>query len=185
VKAATRLFSEKGYDATSTSQIAKCAGMSAGVFYRYFKDRRDIFQGIHSEHSFAGAQAFIAELDPEKWRNADMRAVVNSLIDTAYRNHQANPRLQDEFAHIELRDSEFLKERNRIHSLIQERLKDLLQAHRDELRVTNPRIAAYVIEEAVESCIHRSFRSDTPFDEEEFKRELAKMVYNYLVHSDD
>jgi AcrR family transcriptional regulator len=185
VKAAMRLFAERGYDATSTSQIAKRAGMSAGLFYRYFKDKRDIFQEIYNDHSFAGAQAFMAELDPDKWRNEGMRAIIKPLVETVYTIHKANPRLQGEFAQIELRDAEFLEERERIHSLVQKRLEDLLEDHRDELHVTNIPVAACLIKEAVEACIHRNFRSNNRFDEEELKEQLIKMVINYLIHSDD
>jgi AcrR family transcriptional regulator len=184
VKAAMRLFSERGYDATSTSQIAKRAGMSAGVFYRYFKDKRDIFQEMYSDHSFIGAQTFVAELNPQRWRNADMRAIISSLVETVYGIHQANPRLQDQFAYVELKDPEFLEKRSRIHTLIREKLEILLKDHRDDLWVTNIPIAAYLIEEAVEACIHRSFRCDAKFDEKELKEELAKMVYKYLAHPD-
>ena len=185
VKAAMRLFTERGYDATSTSQIAKRAGMSAGVFYRYFKDKRDIFREMYSDHSFSGAKAFMAELDPNKWRNADMLAIVNSLVETVYSIHQANPRLQDQFTCVELRDSEFLEERERAHALVQKRLEDLLEDHSDELHVTNIPVAAYLIKETVEACIHQSFRSNNRFDEKELKEQLIKMVLNYLIHSDD
>lgn len=185
VKAAMRLFAEKGYDSTSTSQIAKRAGMSAGVFYRYFKDKRDIFWEIYDDHSLGDSQAFMAELSSEQWRNAGMRTIINSLVEMVYAIHKANPRLQGEFAQIELRDSEFLQERERIHSLIQKLLEDLLEDHREELQVENVRMAAYLIKETVEACIHRSFRSDTQFDEKEFKEQLAKLVLKYLIHADD
>jgi AcrR family transcriptional regulator len=185
VKAALRLFTERGYDATSTSQIAKRAGMSAGVFYRYFKDKRDIFRELYSDHSFSGAHAFTAELNPEKWRDADMRTVINSLVETVYTIHRANPRLQEQFECIELRDAEFSEERQRTHSLIQRRLEALLESRRDELGVKNIPVAAYLIKETVETCIHRSFRSETPFDEEALKAELAAMVSNYLIRSED
>jgi hypothetical protein len=93
--------------------------------------------------------------------------------------------LQDQFECLELRDAEFLEERHRTHALIQKRLEDLLEGRRDELRVENIPIAAYLIQEAVEACIHRSFRSETLCDEKTLKSELAAMVCNYLVHSDD
>ncbi len=36
------LFSEVGYYATNTAEIAKHAGVSTGIVYGYFKDKRDI-----------------------------------------------------------------------------------------------------------------------------------------------
>lgn len=42
IKAAYELFSEKGYYGTGTSDIAKKAGVSTGIVYGYFADKRDI-----------------------------------------------------------------------------------------------------------------------------------------------
>lgn len=42
IKAAYELFSEKGYYATVTPDIAKRAGVSTGIVYGYFTDKRDI-----------------------------------------------------------------------------------------------------------------------------------------------
>ena len=42
IKAAYELFSTNGYYSTVTSDIAKAAGVSTGIVYGYFKDKRDI-----------------------------------------------------------------------------------------------------------------------------------------------
>ena len=42
IKAAYELFSENGYYKTVTSDIAKRAGVSTGIVYGYFTDKRDI-----------------------------------------------------------------------------------------------------------------------------------------------
>ena len=40
------LFSEKGYDAVSVSDIAEVLGVTKGALYRHFKNKRDIFESI-------------------------------------------------------------------------------------------------------------------------------------------
>ena len=42
IRAAYELFSEEGYYGTVTSDIAKRAGVSTGIVYGYFSDKRDI-----------------------------------------------------------------------------------------------------------------------------------------------
>ncbi len=42
-RAALRLFSQKGYAATSVSQIAKAAGIGKGTIYEYFQTKEDVF----------------------------------------------------------------------------------------------------------------------------------------------
>lgn len=40
--AAITLFSENGYDKTSTNEIAKKAGVSQAVLFKYFQDRKSV-----------------------------------------------------------------------------------------------------------------------------------------------
>lgn len=43
IKAGFDLICENGYHSTNTAEIAKEAGVSTGIVYQYFKDKRDIF----------------------------------------------------------------------------------------------------------------------------------------------
>jgi len=43
LKVATELFSQKGYDKTTISDIADALSMGRGTFYLYFKDKRELF----------------------------------------------------------------------------------------------------------------------------------------------
>ena len=43
IKAGFKLFSEKGYHNTNTTEIANKAGVSTGTVYSYFKDKKDIY----------------------------------------------------------------------------------------------------------------------------------------------
>ena len=42
IEAGYQLFSEVGYYGTNTVEIAKRAGVSTGIVYGYFQDKRDI-----------------------------------------------------------------------------------------------------------------------------------------------
>jgi AcrR family transcriptional regulator len=44
--AAVRIFSEKGYSAATTSEIAKEAGIAEGTIFRYFKTKKDILRKV-------------------------------------------------------------------------------------------------------------------------------------------
>ena len=46
IRAAYELFSEKGYYSTVTPDIAKRAGVSTGIVYGYFSDKRDILSYV-------------------------------------------------------------------------------------------------------------------------------------------
>ena len=42
LKSALELYTEKGYHSTTVDEIAKNAGLSTGVAYRYFKNKKDL-----------------------------------------------------------------------------------------------------------------------------------------------
>ncbi|WP_129045598.1 TetR/AcrR family transcriptional regulator [Companilactobacillus metriopterae] len=46
IQAALKIFSEKGYDATSTSEIAELAGTSQATLFKYFKTKQDLLKFI-------------------------------------------------------------------------------------------------------------------------------------------
>ncbi len=48
--AAARVFSEKGFDATTIRDVARAAGVSDGLLYRYFKNKQDLL--VHLPRQF-------------------------------------------------------------------------------------------------------------------------------------
>jgi len=51
IEAAEELFSQRGFHNTQVMDIVKSVGISAGTFYNYFKDKRDLFEQI-TRHNF-------------------------------------------------------------------------------------------------------------------------------------
>ena len=49
-KAAIAMIAEHGRDGFTTNQIAKEAGMSIGLIYRYFDDKKAILTWLYPEH---------------------------------------------------------------------------------------------------------------------------------------
>ena len=46
VRAASTLFMERGYDGTSNSEIAECAGLTRGALAHYFSGKAEIFEHV-------------------------------------------------------------------------------------------------------------------------------------------
>lgn len=56
---AMMLFSKKGYDKTSISDIAAYLGISQGLCYRYFKSKEEIFESAIDEYASSISGEFI------------------------------------------------------------------------------------------------------------------------------
>lgn len=69
LKAALELFAERGYNGTSTSKIAKKAGVSEGLIFRHFENKKGLLDAIiklGEEKAYLFLNPILNELIPEK-----------------------------------------------------------------------------------------------------------------------
>jgi AcrR family transcriptional regulator len=72
------LIGERGYEATTLRDVAKRAGVSVGLLYRYFPSKRAVVQALYDELSAEYAER-AAEMETGKWRDRFMFALTVSL----------------------------------------------------------------------------------------------------------
>ncbi|SFA48309.1 transcriptional regulator, TetR family [Parageobacillus thermantarcticus] len=61
LQAAIEMFAEKGYAATSTSEIAKRAGVAEGTIFRHYKTKKDLLLAIVTPTLFKSVAPFLAK----------------------------------------------------------------------------------------------------------------------------
>ncbi|WP_160676947.1 TetR/AcrR family transcriptional regulator [Clostridium sp. C8-1-8] len=60
LESAIKIFSEKGFSAATTSEIAKEAGVAEGTIFRYFKTKKDLLRGVMKRLIEVLGEAFIS-----------------------------------------------------------------------------------------------------------------------------
>jgi AcrR family transcriptional regulator len=75
---AMRLIAERGYEATTLRDIAKKAGVSVGLLYRYFPNKQAVVIALYDELSADYARQ-AAAMPAGKWRDRFMFALRTSL----------------------------------------------------------------------------------------------------------
>ncbi|ODR27562.1 MULTISPECIES: TetR family transcriptional regulator [Mycolicibacterium] len=75
LEAALDLFSAKGYDETTTDQIAESAGVSPRTFFRYFPTKESVL--FFGEYDFIDAASGVYLAQPEE--TSDFEAMANSF----------------------------------------------------------------------------------------------------------
>lgn len=95
IKYGFELICEKGYHNTNTAEIAKVAGVSTGIVYQYFNDKRDIFlQGIEQ---YSKSLLFpITEISIKSQKNFDLKTELNNVIKTSVKNHKISEAAHEE-----------------------------------------------------------------------------------------
>ena len=76
IDAAAKVFVQKGYGAASISAIATVAGVSDGLIYRYFEDKRALLDVVLSEYF----QKIVAKLEHAARSDASFHDKVQDLI---------------------------------------------------------------------------------------------------------
>ena len=174
VAAAAGVFNRVGFYGTDSNQIAKAAAYSTGVFYKHFKDKREIFLAAYEQWSIAEWKQVAAILaaggsDRElarrlvlmfidvhtEWRGllASLRQLV--VTDTMVRRFHRRQRKRQLDRMAELRQQRHLKPRPREQDLVYlwttERSFDAIaQGELRDLRLDRD----LVIESLIEQTLH-------------------------------
>ena len=88
IDAGYTLFAEKGYFNTNTAEIAKLAGVSTGIVYGYFHDKRDILleaMEIYIKNVFTPIFSLFDGIE-----SLDFQKILISAIDLVIRAHRSN-----------------------------------------------------------------------------------------------
>lgn len=81
VAAAVKIFSEKGYDATTTKEIADSARMNVGTMFQYVKTKQDILYLVCCHiHSLIEEALYSVETN-----NVDLRDLMESFVKAIHR----------------------------------------------------------------------------------------------------
>lgn len=94
VQAGFELFSQVGYYNTNTAEIAKRAGVSTGIVYGYFKDKRDILLDvleIYVNTAFAPIMQMIENLQAP----LDYPSIISHALDGAIEIHKSNANIHE------------------------------------------------------------------------------------------
>jgi AcrR family transcriptional regulator len=105
ILAGFELFSEKGYYNTNTAEIAKKAGVSTGIVYNYFKDKKDIFmEALDLYADQITSQAFYKLEKIDHFDNFD--EIIHAIIDIFIQSHTVRKESHEEMLAMSHSDQE-------------------------------------------------------------------------------
>lgn len=128
IQAGYELFSETGYYGTNTQEIAKRAGVSTGIVYGYFKDKRDILicaLNIYLKKVSGALMEVMGEIDDPVRIERTVARVVETTIKIHSDNAKMHNTLHSLAATDEIVQGEFLKLEEHITEKITGRLNEL------------------------------------------------------------
>jgi AcrR family transcriptional regulator len=151
LEATARVLMKEGYDRASTNKIAAVAGVSIGSLYQYFPSKEALVAAVIDRHMHEMMQAVRGALAKVATRPIEVaaRELVSVMLDA----HRVNPKLHRVLAEQTPRTGR-LENIEAIDREAYALVRGYLDAHRDELDVVDPDVAAFVCVTAVEALTH-------------------------------
>lgn len=176
MRAASELFTERGYHDTSVGGISERAGVSLGAFYQYFRDRADIVGALVVE----GLDEMLHRTDTV-WRPNEgphqLYEVIESFV-SAYLEAGALTRVWEEVCHTEPELAELRRDLGRVLTEPVER--ELLRGGENGwLRPFTPRearLAAVALTGMVDRYCYVTYVFDPPQDGAPSVQESARLL---------
>ncbi len=94
VQAGFELFSSVGYYNTNTAQIAKHAGVSTGIVYGYFKDKRDILLDVLSIYIESVFNPILSVID-DLTTPVNFEGLISDVMNKAIDIHRQNKHIHE------------------------------------------------------------------------------------------
>jgi len=90
------LMCEKGFYNTTTTDIAEYAGVSTGIIYQYFNDKKDIFlEGVKNYSSYI-MYPMVNILETGKFNIKDLNSILKYMMDKFINSHTISKKAHEE-----------------------------------------------------------------------------------------
>ena len=128
IEAGYQLFSEVGYYGTNTAEIAKRAGVSTGIVYGYFQDKRDILINVLEIYINSVFEPILKKFD-KLVAPIDYAKLIPEVIDLIIKTHKKHAKMHEVLHSLgstdEAVNSEFIALEDSLTSKITDKLASL------------------------------------------------------------
>lgn len=173
MEAAARVLTERGYAAATTNRIAETAGVSVGTLYEYFANKEEVFDALIQRE----LEALVVAVQGQKLSpDIPVDEKLAQLVVAAMGAMRFGPEFLRALEQVP--GASFQRHLAEARRLVTRFVKEILEAHRSELRVTDLDLAAFMVVAAAEG-VGGNATSDL-FDER-LSTELAALLKVYLT----
>jgi AcrR family transcriptional regulator len=182
IQAAIQLFQERGYEKTTSNEIASAAGVSVGSFYVYFTDKRQLLLNIFDRLADELFKNVFESLKPEHLFDSELKPSIRQAVSNAIKDKQRQAGLHKVIYELVLKDTEFSERHKALTQRSRLRLQEILSlAQKAGLtRDLDIEAATFVVHRAVLDISQDYVTGCVEFDEERAIDSLSEMIYRFL-----
>ena len=174
IEAGLRAFGEKGYYKTTTVEIAKLAGVSTGIVYIYFKDKKDILMHALRLY-FTNVFRPMEEALKTMTDSVDIEAEARSLIQISIQSHRENLAAHEEMIAMSHLDGDVHSRFMELEHEITEAVSDYLEA--GGIHVPHLKEKTHIAYNLIETLCHEAVYHRHPYiDYTEMIEETVRLL---------
>lgn len=178
--ATAQVLVERGYAGSNTNLIASRAGVSIGSVYQYFPNKDSLIAALRERHAtdlYDTLDAVLTRRNPQS-----LEEKLSAIVHGWMLAHQLEPDLhrvvEQEFPFFERAHQDQIP----IYRTIVERVRQLLEEHREQLLPDNLDLATWMVLQTIESLIHAA-TTTTPLPVHQpaaIEQQIVEMLTRYL-----
>jgi AcrR family transcriptional regulator len=180
IKAAFKLFAEKGIYGTNSTEIAKKARISTGSFYAYFKNKKTLLLEMledYLEQHYRMVWRPLAEFNLDEFDRDKIRIILESVFeayDIAPEFHRQTHALR-----YSDRDIKRIYDREREREIDQ--LRYIIEKNISPSVNIDPNVASLLIHNSVENVAHTAKFMGSNINEKHLIDGLTDMIAGYII----
>jgi AcrR family transcriptional regulator len=182
IQAAIHLFQERGYEKTTSNDIASAAGVSVGSFYVYFTDKRQLLLTIFDR---LADEMFIHAFDslrPEILFDTELRTGIRQAVANTVEDKQRMSGLHRVICELVLKDAEFAARQKALIERSLSKIREIISlASKAGLTWDiDVEAATFVVHRVVFDLSQDYVTGAVEFDKERAIDSLSDMIYRFL-----
>jgi AcrR family transcriptional regulator len=182
VQAAIKLFQERGFEKTTSNDIAADAGVSVGSFYVYFTDKRHLLLVIFDRLSDELFKNIFDQLKPEHLFGSELRPMIREAVARSIQDRQENRGLIRVISELVLKDAQFAERQKTLIQRSVSKLRELISLAHKAGRTWDIDVdaAAFLVHRVVFDLSQDYIFGAVEFDRERAIDALTDMIDRYL-----
>jgi TetR/AcrR family transcriptional repressor of mexJK operon len=182
IHAAIASIQERGYEKTTSNDIAAAAGVSVGSFYTYFTDKRQLLLTIFDRLSDEFSRNIFEAIGPEHLFDSDVRANVRHSVASALDDKGIFLGIQRAIHEMVMKDAEFAERRRVIMQSSISKLRELISLAKKAGLTwdVDPETAAFIVHRVVFDLSQDYITGFCDFEKDKAIDALSDMIYRYV-----
>lgn len=181
LKAGLDLMRERGYYHVNAAEIAKEAGVSTGIFYRYFKNKLDLVLEIMNHIVDDSIKPLLQEFIQKDMDQTNFIAFISKLLDELSEIHEGLGILHNDVNTLLSTD----KTKGNIWMTLEDHIMQIFisAAKQSNLEMENPEEKVHIAYNLVESyCHEKAFHKHAYIDYDVLKQEIIKTLVYVIIN---